>query len=368
MEKDYYKILGVPEDASEEEIKKAFRKLAHKYHPDRGGDEKKFKEINEAYQVLSNKEKRKQYDFARKSGFNFGDFSQAKSWPFGFSDWHHQQGETFSDFSFINEDLEEILENFFANFGFARKKRNVRHGSDINLKIDLTLAEVASGTKKVIEYQRLKPCPYCQGKGCQGKAEYVRCSFCQGEGRIRETRSTFFGNFSRISTCPKCDGLGKILKNPCPNCQGRGVVLGQERLEVKIEPGVSDGQIIKISGKGNAGEREASPGDLYLLINVLKDKRFIRNGDNLIMPLKLNIVQACLGGKVRIKTIQGKILEVNIPQGVSFGSLLKIKNYGLPKFGRRKEKGDLILKIEIEIPKKLSKKAKNLLKELSKEI
>ena len=370
--KDYYKILGVSENASEEEIKKAYRKLAFQYHPDKGGDEKKFKEINEAYQVLSDRSKKAQYDAYRKSGGrgSFSDFSnfwQGEGQPFGFG----QQWADFSDFGSGFSDLEEILENFFGGFGFKRRRPEVRHGSDIKVDLDISLEEVALGSKKTIVYKRYKVCPRCHGSGSAGgtasEAEFITCPLCGGEGQVRESRSTFFGSFSQIKTCPRCQGTGKVPKNPCPVCKGEGRVLENEKLEIEIKPGVAEGQVIKFSSKGNAGFRGAKGGDLYISLHILKDKKFERKGDDLVTALPLNIVQASLGGKVEIRSLAGETVEVNIPSGVSQGAILKVKNKGLPKFNSR-GRGNLLLKVEIQTPKRLSSKAKELLKELGKEI
>ena len=369
--KDYYKILGLSENASEEEIKKAYRELAFRYHPDKGGDEAKFKEINEAYQVLSNKNKRAQYDAYRKSGgagfSGFSDFWQGGSQPFGFN----QQWSDFSNFGSSFSDLEEILEGLFGGFGFKRRRPEVRHGSDIKIDLDVSLEEVARGGKRTIVYKRYKICPQCHGTGSAGghasAEEFVTCPLCGGEGQIKESRSTFFGSFSQIKTCPRCQGTGKIPKNPCPLCKGEGRILEDEKLEVEIKPGVSEGQVVRFSSKGNAGFRGTKEGDLYVTLHVLKNKYFERRGDNLLTTISLNIVQASLGGKMKIKNLDGEEIEVSIPPGLSQGEVLKIKKKGLPRFASGK-RGDLLLKVNIEIPKRLSSRAKELLRELEKEI
>ncbi len=361
--KDYYKILGISENASEEEIKKAYRKLAHQYHPDKGGDEAKFKEINEAYQVLSNKEKRAQYDaFRRGGGGSFSDFSNFWQNQAGFnSQW--ADFSNFADFS----NLEDILNEFFSGFGFSRKGPEVELGSDIRVDIEISLKDVVFGAKKEIVYKRYKICPKCSGSGLAQGSDFETCPVCHGTGQIRETRQTFFGAFSKVKTCSRCHGTGKTPQKPCPVCKGEGRILEKEKLVLEIKPGVSDGQILKITQKGNAGFRGAGQGDLYVVIHIKKDKGFQRQGDDLIITKKISVFKAILGGEINIKNIDGEILKIKIPQGISEGEVLKVKNKGLPKFNSSK-RGDLLVKIKFEMPKHLSKKAKKLLEELEKEL
>ena len=349
--KDYYQILGVPENASEEEIRRAFFELAKKYHPDRGGDEEKFKEINEAYQVLSNKEKRAQYDAQRKGqGF-----------------WFDQNfGESFDFFSFPF-DLESIFEEDFFPFDFFRERRKPKKGKDVYLEISLTLKEAFFGTKKKIEYRRYKKCPQCQGKGYEGAPLYEICGNCNGSGKVKETKRIFFGIFSEIRRCPKCGGEGRILKNPCKKCKGEGRILEKETFEVEIEPGVWDGQLLKIKNKGDWHKEK--PGDLFLKIRILGDEKFRRVGDDLYLKIPINVVEAMLGGKVEIENLDKEKLLIKIPPLGKAKERLLIKGKGMPKFrDPLKRRGDLIIEFEIYLPKKLSKKAKKLLEELRKEI
>ena len=348
--KDYYQILGVSEDASEEEIKKAFFELAKKYHPDRGGDEKKFKEVNEAYQVLSNKQKRAEYDARRKGG----DF------------WFNGDFQNNFDFSSFPFDLGSFFEEDFFPFDFFRGKRKQEKGRDVYLELDLTLEEAFFGTEKEIEYKRNKKCSQCDGKGFVGEPIYETCKNCNGSGRIREVKKIFFGTFSQIKKCPLCDGKGKILKNPCSKCKGNGTIFEEEKIRVKIEPGFWNGEVLKISEKGDWHQK--TPGDLYLKIRILPHNKFKRVGNDLYLKIPINIVEATLGGEVEIENIDRKKVKIKIPQLTKTGDKIIIKNKGMPLFGESSKRGNLIVELEVLPPRKLTKKAKKLLEELKKEI
>ncbi len=365
-EKDYYKILGINEDASQDEIKKAYRKLAHQYHPDKGGDEAKFKEINEAYQILSNKEKRAQYDAFRKRGAGFGNFSD-------FSNFWQNNGQGFrgqwADFSSFSDfsNIEDILNEFFSGFGFGRKQPEVRQGSDIQVEIEISLKDAFFGIEKEIAYKRYKVCPKCNGAGSVGSQEFITCPVCNGTGKVKEIKSTFFGAFSKVKTCSNCQGTGKVPKNPCPICYGSGRVLEKDKIKIKIEKGVADSQILKISEKGNAGYRGATPGDLYVIIHIVPDKEFKRRENDLFIVKEINVIKAMLGGDIELTNIDGEIIKVKIPQGVSEGDIIKIKNKGFPKFASQK-RGDLFIKIKLIVPKKINRKTRKLLEEAEKEL
>ena len=349
--KDYYQILGVPENASEEEIKRAFFELAKKYHPDRGGDEKKFKEINEAYQVLSDRQKRAQYDAQRKGGdFWFGE--------------NFQEDFDFSSFPF---DLDSFFGEDFFPFDFFRKRKKESKGKDIYLEIPLTLEEVFSGVEKTLDYKSFQKCPQCEGKGYKERPIYEICHQCGGSGKIKETKRIFFGVFSQIKQCPQCSGTGRILKNPCQRCQGKGKIFGNETLKVKIKPGVSEGEILKIPGKGDWHQEK--PGDLYLKIKILGHQKFKRVGDDLYLKIPINMVQATLGDKIEVENIDKKKIFLKIPPLSKSGDKIIIKGEGMPTSkGILSKRGNLIIELEVLPPKKLTKKAKKLLEELKKEI
>lgn len=375
---DYYKILGVNKNASEEEIKKAFRKLAHKYHPDKGGgDEKKFKEINEAYQVLSNKEKRAQYDRFGKvfegaaggqkgpfGGFGF-DFSTGPGAGFGFD---------FDPRMFDGSDLSDIFDVFFEGIGFKPKRRTYQRGSDIEIVQEITLEEVFGGVKKNLKYKIAVRCQKCGGLGHDEKSKFHQCPACAGQGEIKETRSTFFGSFVQVKKCHKCFGSGQIPDKFCDICRGSGKVSGEKEVKVEIRPGVSDGQLIKIKGAGEVGERGAGEGDLYVRIKVKPHPVFERRGDDLRIKKEVNLIDILLGRKIEIPTISGHKLQVEIPAHFDLKQDLIIPGEGMPRFGAMpvggqvSGRGNLIVEFKIKTPKKLSEKAKKILEDLEGEL
>ncbi len=377
--KDYYKILGVNKDASEEEIKKAFRKLAHKYHPDKGGDEKKFKEINEAYQVLSNKEKRAQYDKFGAGGFDFdsfgfGPFSSA---PFDSAEGPFGEGIRF-DFGGEFGDLGDIFDAFFEGMGIKQKRRTYQHGADIQIVQEITLEEAFHGAEKHINYRTAVKCEKCGGLGHDPKAGFNQCGVCAGRGEIKEARKSFFGNFIQIKSCHQCFGTGQIPKKICEICKGSGRITAERTVKLEIRPGIDNGQIIKIKGAGEAGERGAAEGDLYVRIRIKPHPVFKREGDNLIIKKDVNIIDLLLEKKIEIPTISGNpegkqssygagFLKVEVPSNFNLKNNLRIPGEGMPRFGGH-GRGDLIVELEIKTPKKLSAKAKKILEELEKEL
>ncbi len=366
MAKDYYKILGVSRGASTEEIKKAYRRLAHQHHPDKaGGDEKKFKEINEAYQVLSSDEKRRQYDqfgttfegFSDR-GINFEDlfkgFSAQGGPASGWEGWDF--GDIFSDI-------------FSARGGPAsgwnkRTRRRKTKSQDIYIDLELTLEDIYKGVKKDIKLQKLVKCPICQGSGGEPGSSMKKCPTCDGRGEIHQMQRTFFGSFSRITPCSDCRGEGEIPEKTCSKCRGRGVIKDIETTTISIPFGIDDGQIIRLEGQGEAGQKGDLPGDLYIKIHLEKHKDFIKKGDDIYYKLITSFTQAALGDKIEIPTLEGRV-KLRVLAGIQSGKLLRIKGRGLPKaIGGR---GDQFVKIQVETPKKLSRKARNLLEKLKEE-
>jgi molecular chaperone DnaJ len=376
--KDYYKILGVSRDASEEEIKKAYRKLAHQYHPDKvGGDEKKFKEINEAYQVLSDKAKRAEYDrfgrvFSGEGGSSPGweNFAAqgGSAYGWGFDDggfrWRANFGEEMGD-------LADIFESFFEQFGGVPRRRTYTRGSDIEIIQEITLEEAFSGLKKNVVFKTYVQCSACKGVGHDKEKGFNICNTCQGKGEIREQKRTFFGNFSQIRSCPDCYGRGQIPKSICRNCKGTGRVMGERKVEVRIAPGVEDGQVIKIAGAGEAGEGGSAPGDVYVIVRIKPHPIFTRKGKDLYMKREVTVTQALLGKEIEIKDISGEVFMVRIPPGFDFEDKLKISGRGMPRFGSLSShlgRGDLYISFNLKLPKNLSAKAKKLLEELDDEL
>jgi len=366
--KDYYKILGVDKSASDEDIKRAYRKLAHQHHPDKtGGDGGKFKEINEAYQILSDKERRRQYDqFGRVfdaggagpnwAGFDFGQGFSGSGWDFNFGEGANVGG-----------DFGSIFEGIFEGLGVRKKRRTVHSGSDLRLNLVITLEEAATGSQKELEYETLVKCQVCQGRGYDKGSAFKTCEVCDGRGEVKETRQSFFGPFTRIKSCPHCFGEGKIPEKICRECRGHGRVKAKKTTKVNIQAGINDGQIIRITGAGEDGEKGANSGDLYLEVNVKPHHLFKRQGADLIYEKKIAIPQAVLGAEVEVPALIGKPLLVKIPAGTESGKVLRVRGRGLPYFGRSGS-GDVLIVVKIAIPAKVSSKAKKLLEELQGEI
>ena len=355
--KDYYKILGVPRNASQEEIKKAYRRLAHKYHPDKGGDEKKFKEINEAYQVLSNPEKRAQYDRFGES-FEFGKEGSGFSSGFFWKDFQE-------NFGFDSIDLEEIFEDFFS-FGREKRKKEINRGRDIELEVKINLEDTLKGIKKRITLEKFVKCPRCQGKGAEPGSSLKECFSCRGQGEVQQIKRTIFGTFTRYIRCPECGGEGRIPEHPCNVCRGEGRIKGEESIEVFIPAGVDSGQVIKITGKGEAGRRGGRAGDLYIRVFVRPHSLFERKGDDLYIDIPISFSQAVLGDEVEVPTPERKKILLKVPQGTQSGKVLRISNKGIPHFsgfGR----GDLYVKLIVKTPKRLNKEQRKLLERLRKE-
>jgi len=360
---DYYSILGVSKSASQDEIKKAFRKLAHKHHPDKGGSAEKFKQINEAYQVLSNKEKREQYDkYGRVfegaagqagGGFDFGNFWQGQGGRAGFD---------FGDF-----DLGDMFGDIFGfGGGTAAKRREMNKGDDIEIEIQLDLKDVLTGLKKTIYLDKMANCPRCAGTGGEPGTKVKECFTCRGTGEVQQIRKTILGSITRFVVCPECKGQGKIPEKPCNVCRGEGRTKEEKKIEINIPAGIDTGQILKMEGQGDAGVRAAKAGDLYLKIFVKPHPVFQRKGDDLHIQLFVSFSQAALGGEVEIKTLDVKAISLKVPAGVQTGKVFKISGRGVPHFSGW-GKGNLYVKLIVKTPEKLNKKQKDLLEQMKKE-
>ncbi len=361
MSEDYYNILGVSKDAGQEEIKKAYRKLAHKHHPDKGGDEEKFKKINEAYQVLSDEDKRGQYDRYGKAGTNrgagFGGFQGA-----------HQGDFNQTDFDF--DDLGDIFGGIFGGgFGRQSSKAQGRKGADIRIKLKISLAEAFTGVKKNKSLKKKNNCKACNGTGAKNK-KMKTCSQCNGQGKRKEKRKTFFGTFAQVVTCNKCQGSGEIPENECPKCKGKGWVESIEKVSFEIPAGISSGQTLRVSSKGHAGEKNSPPGDLLVNVEVEKNNLFERDGMDLYHEAEISFSKAAMGGTIKVPAFnkKGEIKKVKlkIPKGSKPGKKLKLSGKGMPQLSGYK-RGDMYVKLTIEVPQKLTKKQKEALNNLSNE-
>ncbi|TFB08058.1 molecular chaperone DnaJ [Candidatus Atribacteria bacterium MT.SAG.1] len=354
MAKDYYNILGVTKDASQTDIKKAYYKLAHKYHPDKGGDEKKFKEVNEAYQVLSSKSKRQQYDSFGQNSEEFGSQQGFNGFQGGF------QGFNNADFGSL--DIEDILGDLFG-FGRRGRKRSVNQGRNIEVNIEMNLRDALKGIKKNISISKLVSCSRCNGTGTEPGTELKECITCRGQGQVQQIKRTIFGSFATYIVCPECQGEGKIPEKSCNVCKGEGRIIGKEDIEILVPAGIDSNQMIKIRSKGEAGRRSGKHGDLYIKVFVLPDSKFNRKGDNLYLNILISFSMACLGGQVEIIDLEGKKISLKVPQGTESGKIFRISGKGIPHFSGL-GRGDLYIKLKIEIPKKLSKEQKEILNKL----
>ncbi len=358
---DYYQVLGVSKDASEEDIKKAYRKLAHKYHPDKGGDEKKFKEINEAYQVLSNKEKRAQYDrfgrvFEGGAGAGAGGFEPGFDFGAGFG----------PGVGFDFEDIGDIFDQFFGAGFRGERKQDLKRGKDIQIDLEIPLESVLREQRKKINLYKTAVCSRCNGTGAEPGSPIKECFSCRGTGQVQEMKRTIFGSVTRYVICPECKGEGTKPEKFCNVCKGEGRIKKEETFEVYVPAGVDTNQVIKVEGKGNAGRRGGKPGDLYIRILVKKHPKFVRRGDDLYINVPISFSQASLGDNTEITTLDEKKLELIVPSGTESGKILRISGKGIPHFsgfGR----GNLYVELEIETPKKLTKKQKELLEKLKQE-
>jgi molecular chaperone DnaJ len=376
---DYYKILGVGRDASDEEIKKAYRKLAHKYHPDKsGGDEKKFKEINEAYQVLSDKSKRAQYDqFGRTfeqagagsgAGFSgFEGFSAGDGPPFGwdFGDiFGRDRRREETNFAF-GGDFSDIFSDIFGE-GFAPgRARSARSGKDIQVDVEISFKEMVRGSRREFNLYKRVECDACGGTGGETGSKKIVCPSCGGAGQIRKTSRSFFGTFTQVSVCPECRGKRDVFERKCKKCGGDGRIKAEKIIKVEIPAGIADGQTITLPGQGEAGEIGARSGDLYVVVHVLPHPKFRREKDNIISEEKISFSQAALGDKVKVETIDGDV-KMKIPAGTQSGEIFRVKEKGIPRLGKR-GRGDQLVKIAVVTPERLSGKQKEIIEELKKE-
>ncbi len=364
MAKDYYELLGVDKKASKDDIKKAFRTLAHKYHPDKkGGDDAKFKEINEAYSVLSDDKKRAEYDsygrvFSGASGGNPGQGGFGGGAGFGDFDFSQfTQGGTGNGFEF---DLGDIFGNVF---GGGRSRAQAKRGRDISIDIELSFEEAIFGVERTILLNKVSKCEVCGGSGSEKGSEQATCPTCNGKGQIREVKKTFFGQFEQSSTCETCHGTGKIPKVKCHACRGAGILKKETEIKVKIPAGIDNGEMMRLSGMGEA-IAGGQAGDLYVRVYVKKHPIFHKDGNNLVMNLNVKLTDALLGSEYNVNSLDG-MLKVKIPEGVTHGEVLRVKGKGVPLDGRGR--GDLMIKLNILIPKKLSKEAKKKIEDLRNE-
>jgi molecular chaperone DnaJ len=350
---DYYKILGITKSASADEIKKAYRKLAMENHPDKHKDkkeeyEKKFRDINEAYSILSDPAKRNQYDKMGHSAF-----SGSGGYDSGFS------GGFSSKFDF--GDIHDIFDSFFNNSGSSKatKRKMEKKGSDLRYILEVTLEEIFTGVNKTIEFKAFDKCQTCNGFGSSlGKREDTVCSVCRGSGAMRIQQ----GFFIMEQTCQQCHGNGCVIANPCKVCNSLGIKQTLKKVSVSVPSGINEGMSIKINGSGEAGERGGACGDLYVVISILKHKFFQKDGNNLLCEIPIRFTQAALGAEIEIVGIDKKKISFDVPKGTQTGQKVAVKGEGLPIMGRIDKRGDLIVTLHLETPIKLTKEQEDILR------
>ena len=369
--KDYYEILGVQKTATDEELKKAYRKLAKKYHPDANPDnkkeaEEKFKEVNEAYEVLSDPQKRKMYDqfgTADPQGFGGG-----AGGPFGNGYYSYSSSgfDGFSDFG----DLGDIFSSFFgggARTGFSarQQQRGPRKGADLNLNIDITFEEAFLGVEKEIIITRPETCTVCHGSGARPGTSVTKCPTCNGTGTVRQVQNTILGQMQTTRTCTECHGTGEVIKEPCENCKGKGTVRKQARIKVKIPSGIADIQTVVLRGEGEPGEKGGPKGDLYITVKVRKSNIFTRQGNNVLCEVPITITQATLGADLKIPMVDGSTEIFTIPDGTQTGTKFTIRERGFTSLNST-SRGNFVFTVVVQTPKKLSKEQRELLEKLAK--
>ena len=368
--RDYYEVLGVDKNASDEEIKKAFRKLAKKYHPDANPDNKKeaeakFKEVNEAYETLSDPQKRKMYDqFGADGpqGFN------GSGGPFGGGTYTYTTSgfDGFNDFG----DLGDIFSSFFgggSGFGRSgsRRSNGPRKGNDLNYSMDITFEESFLGVEKEISINRNEECNVCHGTGAKPGTSPVKCPDCNGTGEIRQIQNTILGSVQTRRTCNRCHGTGEVIENICENCKGKGTIRSQAKIKVKIPAGINDNQTVVLRGEGEPGIKGGAKGDLYITLRVKKHMIYSREGNNVLCTIPITITQATLGADIIIPMVNGSKETYRIPEGTQTGTKFVIKDKGF-KYLNSNSYGDFVFTVQVQTPKRLTKEQRDLLLELAK--
>ncbi len=348
--RDYYEVLEVDRNTSEADLKKAYRKLAKKYHPDLNpGDkvaEAKFKEVNEAYEVLNDPQKRARYDQYGHAGVDPNGFSGA--------------GAGFGDFDFGG--IGDIFESFFGGSGFGRSSRSrsgPQKGADLKYSMEISFEEAAFGLEREINISRHEKCGTCGGSGAKPGTSPSTCTKCGGTGQVQYKQSTPFGQFVNVKACDACGGEGKIISNPCPTCNGRGKLKKNVKIKLNIPAGIDDGQTMSLRGEGDPGSKGGPAGDLFVTIRVKAHPLFKRQGNDVTCEMPITFVQAALGAELEVPTLDGKV-KYTMPEGTQTGTIFRLKGKGIP-FLRGNGRGDQYVKVEIDVPKKLSEKQKELL-------
>lgn len=365
--RDYYEVLGVDKNATQEELKKAYRKLAKKYHPDANPNNKKeaeikFKEVNEAYENLSDPQKRRMYDqFGHNGPQGFG----GGQGPFGQGGYYSYTTSDFGDFG----DLGDIFSSFFGG-GFggrtsSRRQNGPRKGADLNLRMEITFEQSFLGVEKEITVTRNETCDTCHGTGAKPGTSPVKCSVCNGTGQVTAVQNTILGQMQTRRTCSACHGTGEVIKEPCETCKGKGTVRKQPKIKVKIPAGIADNQTVVLRGEGEPGEKGGTKGDLYITVKIKRHSIFSRNGNNVMCEVPITITQATLGADLEIPMVDGSKEIFRIPDGTQTGTKFTIKNKGFKPINSSNV-GDFVFTVTVQTPKRLSKEQRELLTQLAK--
>lgn len=360
--RDYYEVLGVSRDSSKDQIKDAYRKLAMQYHPDRNKSpeaEEKFKEISEAYAVLSDDQKRQQYDTLGHAGFDQRYTEEDIFRGANFNDIFRDLGGNFSDI------FRMFFGGGFGGGGFGGFGERVNRGQDLLYDLNITLEEAAKGTEKEIEIPRTEHCNVCGGSGAAPGTQPKTCPRCNGAGRIQNMRRSAFGTFVQVTACPQCRGKGQIIDTPCRNCRGSGLVKARRKITVTVPVGIDEGYQLRLRGEGDMAEDGGEAGDLYVLVHIVPHELFVRDGEDLHYVLIIGYPQAVLGTEVEVPTLDGPT-ALKIPAGTQVGTIIKLKGRGIPRF-RGYGKGDLLVRIGIFVPEKVNSKQRELLEDLARE-
>ena len=375
--RDYYEVLGVSKTATEDELKKAYRKLAKKYHPDANPDNKeeaeaKFKEVNEAYEVLSDPKKRQMYDqFGTVDPQGFGGGAGG---PFGGGNYYSYSSSGFNGFNGFDGfadfgDLGDIFSSFFGGSSRTsssrQQTRGPRKGADLNLSMEISFEEAFLGVEKEISITRPETCNVCNGSGARPGTTVTKCPTCHGTGTIKQVQNTILGQMQTTRTCTTCHGTGEVIKEPCENCKGKGTVRKQPRIKVKIPAGIDDKQTVVLRGEGEPGEKGGPKGDLYITVKVRKSSVYTRQGTTVLCEIPITITQATLGAELKIPMVDGSIEKFVIPEGTQTGTKFTIKDRGFKSLNSN-SRGSFVFTVVVQTPKRLSREQRDLLEQLAK--
>jgi len=369
--RDYYEVLGVSKTATDEELKKAYRKLAKKYHPDANPDNKKeaemkFKEVNEAYETLSDPQKRRMYDqFGHDGPQGFGSGTGPFGGQGGYYSYSSSGFDGFGDFG----DLGDIFSSFFGG-GFggrssSRQKNGPRKGADININLEITFEEAFKGVEKEIVINRNETCTTCNGTGAKPGTTVTKCAVCNGTGQVRQVQNTILGQMQTTRTCSSCNGTGEVIKEPCETCKGKGKVRKQPKVKVKIPAGIDDNQTVVLRGEGESGEKGGAKGDLYITIRIKRSRVYSRNGNDVLCDIPVTITQATLGAELDIPMVDGGVEKFKIPEATQTGTRFTIKGKGFKTINGTIQ-GDFVFTVIVQTPKRLTSEQRSLLEQLAK--